>query len=288
VLIRIKPKIRKSEEPPKDKIEILDFSKAAIQRAVSAEITQHPVTIYSGVGALISGLYMALINFSPGSFLLCIGLSLFCAASFVFNKSFLQQNYEMKYVEKLRESMRILRERAVHKLEQDLRRFECPEGVEQIDSLREKYESLVSVIERKVPEEGLVHSRFLGMAEQVYKNGLDNLQQVVVCLDSISPIDPKTVERKIRELKARVGVNPSLQKSIDLLSNTLEMRKSRILEVENLLSENITAMAQLDQTAMEISQMDFAKDKQATIDLENTLVELVHLRKTFKDYKIDS
>ena len=81
-----KKKTRKGKDKEENLPAVIDFSTSAVQKAVSTEINQHPLTVYSGFAALGLGLYMSL--FGPGSTLFGVGLGLFLmsSGSYVFNR----------------------------------------------------------------------------------------------------------------------------------------------------------------------------------------------------------
>ena len=80
----------------------IDFSSTAVKKAVNAEISQNPVSIYSGLGSVASVLYMVLFGVTSPAFALSLGLLLLSGSSFIFNKFFREEVFEKKYVEKLR------------------------------------------------------------------------------------------------------------------------------------------------------------------------------------------
>jgi len=186
-------------------------------------------------------------------------------------------------VDNLREQIRRNTELAIVHLQKELKKFNCTEGAEQIDLFKDKYESLVSVLQKKLQPGSLVFGRFLGMAEQVYKNGLDNLQQVTANLDSISPINPHEIIRQLEKMQRRAD---SSEAEINALKNTLQKRTERMAEVDRLLRDNVLAMARLDQTAMDISTMETSKERAST-DMEAAMNELVHLTDQFKNFKAE-
>ena len=262
---------------------VIDFSTTAVQKAVSTEINQHPLTVYSGFAALGLGLYMSL--FGPSSALFGFGLGCFLmsSGSYVLNRFFRQEVFQKKHVDNLREQIRRNTELAIVHLQKELKKFNCIEGAKQIDLFKDKYESLVSVLQKKLQPGSLVFGRFLGMAEQVYKNGLDNLQQVTANLDSISPINPHEIIRQLEKMQRRAD---SSEAEINALKNTLQKRTERMAEVDRLLRDNVLAMARLDQTAMDISTMETSKERAST-DMEAAMNELVHLTDQFKNFKAE-
>jgi len=262
---------------------VIDFSTTAVQKAVSTEINQHPLTVYSGFAALGLGLYMSLFGPSSALFGFGLGCLLMSSGSYVFNRFFRQEVFQKNHVENLREQIRRNTELAIVHLQKELKKFNCPEGAKQIDLFKEKYESLVSVLQKKLQPGSLVFGRFLGMAEQVYKNGLDNLQQVTANLDSISPINPHEIIRQLEKMQRRAD---SSEAEINALKNTLQKRTERMAEVDRLLRDNVLAMARLDQTAMDISTMETSKERAST-DMEAAMNELVHLTDQFKNFKAE-
>ena len=262
----------------------IDFSSTAVKKAVNAEISQNPVSIYSGLGSVASVLYMVLFGVTSPAFALSLGLLLLSGSSFIFNKFFREEVFEKKYVEKLRYELQANAQEMLDGLRNELKSFNCEEGAKQIDALKEKFESMVSVLNKKLNPGSLVYNRFMGMAEQVYHNGLDNLKQVAAGLDSISPINKIEIDARLKNLEPESQTNPDLQTEMNMLRETLQKREDKMKEVDRLLRQNTIAMAGLDQTAMDISSME-SSGEQAKIEMEDAMNELIRLGKEFKDFK---
>jgi hypothetical protein len=124
----------------------------------------------------------------------------------------------------------------------------------------------------------------MGMAEQVYHNGLDNLRQVAAALDSISPINKDKIKARLKKFEAVSNNKPEQINEINILKQTLQKREDKMNEVEHLLRQNTIAMARLDQTAMDISSME-PSTEEARIKMEDAMDELIRLAKEFKDFK---
>jgi hypothetical protein len=262
----------------------IDFSSTAIKKAVNAEISQNPVSIYSGFGSVASVLYMLLFGFTSPAFALSLGLLLLSGSSFIFNKYFREEVFEKRYVEKLRAELKANAQEMLDGLKKELNNFNCNEGAKQIDELKEKFESMVSVLNKKLTPGSLVYNRFMGMAEQVYHNGLDNLRQVAAGLDSISPINKNDIESRLKKIEPDSQNNPDLLEELNMLKETLQKRENKMNEVDRLLRQNTIAMAGLDQTAMDISSME-SSGEQAKIEMEDAMNELIRLGQEFKDFK---
>jgi hypothetical protein len=142
------------------------------------------------------------------------------------------------------------------------------------------------VLQKKLDPSSLAYSRFLGMAEQVYKNGLDNLQQIVAYLDSISPINVSELKVKLNKLRETNSADQKIIEEKNALSNTLKMRDDRLSTIDILLHENVKAMARLDQTAMEISTIDI-DNKRANTQMEDAMNELLYLADQFRNFKAE-
>lgn len=262
----------------------IDFSSTAIKKAVNTEISQNPLTVFSGFGTMASAVYMALFGLSSPIFALTLGLFLLSGSSFVFNKFFREEIFEKRYVEKLRADLQAYAKQMLEGLRKELMSYDCEEGAKQIDDLKEKFESMVSVLNKKLNPGSLVYSRFMGMAEQVYHNGLDNLRQVAAALDSISPINKDKIKARLKKFEAVSNNKPEQINEINILKQTLQKREDKMNEVEHLLRQNTIAMARLDQTAMDISSME-PSTEEARIKMEDAMDELIRLAKEFKDFK---
>ena len=277
-----KKKSHRSKAPPKETVpEVIDFSSVAIKKAVISQILQNPVTLYSGSGSLLSLLWMAAFGFSVVPFFFLTGLSAISTGSLIVNKFFRQDEFELKHVQMLRKALDEQAERAIVNLKEDLTTFKCEEGdeadeaVRQVDVIKRKYESLVSVLQRKLKPGELAYDRFLGMAAAIYKSVLDNLRDIAACIDSVDEIDPDRIRSEIKRSN-----NSSKKKSA--LEETLQLRESQMSKVRELLEQNTIAMTSLDKTSADISKI---KVTGGVIDMETAMEELVRLGKLLRNFK---
>lgn len=224
----------------------IDLSPKAVERAVVGEVWQKPYTVWPAVLGVIGVGVGAVMESALG---LGVGLVLavFGVGSGVVNHFFRHEIFAGKYFDQLHALMRTQAEHRLRTLERDLRSFKSEEGLGQLEELKRKYESFLSVLGRQFePNERTFH-QYRGTAEQVYLAVLDNLQKVVVLLDSVSEIGAASPKRRLRE---------------EVLS-----------EVRQLLEQNEQAVHQLDVTATEVARIK-TRTGYAKTDLEKARLEL--------------
>lgn len=191
----------------------------------------------------------------------------------------------MKHIRNLRKILDEHTQRALKDLKKELLDHTCPEGAQQIDKFREKFESLDELLREKLDEGELTFSRYLGIAKQVYFSGIDNLQDIVAALKSISAIDPKHIKNQLERLQKIKEPDESVLQEIKNLEIRQKLRQDQLNKVKQLLSQNEMAMTQLDKTTVAVAEMDTIKG-QAEVDMETAMAELANITKRAKEYSM--
>ncbi len=256
-----------------------------MQKAILAETIQHPMTIYPAGISLISLLYMVLINSNPVSFAICFGTGLFSLGSWVFNFFIRGEDFEIKYIRNLRKALDKHTQRALKDLKKELLDNACSEGAQQIDKLREKFEILDELLRGKLDEGELTYCRYIGIAQQVYFSGIDNLQDISESLKSIRAIDPDHIKNQLEKLQKIKTPDESVLQGIKDLEIRQKLREDQLNKVKQLLRQNEMAMTQLDKTTIAIAEMDTVKG-QADVDMETAMAELSNITERAKEYSI--
>ena len=122
------------------------------------------------------------------------------------------------------------------------------------------------------PQE-MTFARYLGMTEQVFLAGLDNLGRIADTLKGLSAIAVKHAERRLREL-AGDGVDSAAQdRESASLSERLKLVERQRARVDALLAENEGAMTQIDHVMAAIADLDTSASH-ATMTMESAMQEL--------------
>ena len=263
-----------------------DFSPAAIRRALKRYARNHWTVRYSGALLLISILAGGLFGFSEVVFYTIVGtLGLGCL-SWVYHYYIQAGNFELRYVERLQSAIQEQTERKRKRLQQDLMDHGCSDGAEQFDKLQAKFDSMVELLADKLDPSELTYNRYLGIAQEVFLSGVDNLAMAVSALKSISEIDVDYINEHLQHFRASADHgDPEVQKEIEVLETRLQVRQKQLDKVKHLLLENEQAMTQLDETTVAIADMDTGQSE-AEIDMENSMAALTEITERAHRYSV--
>jgi hypothetical protein len=256
---------------------VRDFSPAAIRQALKRYSRDHWSTRYSAVLLLLSILAGGLFGFSELVFYGIVATLGAGCLSWVYNYYIQAGNFEYRYVEQLQRAIQEQTEHTRERLKQDLIDHECPDGAEQLDKLQAKFDSLVELLADKLDTSELTYNRYLGIAQEVFLSGIDNLAAVVSVLKSISEIDVEYISEHLKQLRSSADPEAlEVQEEIKTLETRLQMRQEQLNKIKHLLLENEEAMTQLDETTVAIADMDTGQGE-AEIDMENSMKALAEI-----------
>ena len=257
------------------------FSKKAIDKAIIKSTTRHPSVLYPAAVGVLGGLAAILIE--PSLLLLGvagvgIGLS---ALGWSINFGLRKEKFANNYVQEIHDAMETKRREKSDNLEKSLRDIGSRDGADQFLRVKEKFETLSMMLDTKLNQGELTHSRYLGMAEKLYLATLDNLDNVVNTLRSIQSIDVGFITKKID--KMRKAPDRYEAREVDALTKRKSLYEEQKDKVQKLLTINEEAMTQLDLTVAAIADMK-TKKGQATIDIDTAMNELEKLATRAQKY----
>lgn len=261
----------------------LDFSPRAIRQEVTKETLQKPYVLYPVAAAILGGLASVLLGPSLLFSSLIIGGSLVGMGSWLIDSTIRKETHAAKHLGRLR---RILAERvneSIHNLKQDLARVNSEEGLRQLTRLQAKYSTFQELLRRKLNKNELTYDRYLGMTEQVYLAGLDNLNSIAGIMKSISAMDRKHIEKRTRELNALTSPSGAEKKELAALQARHQLWVEQQRKIRTLLSQNEEAMTTMDRLMAALAEMDPGFSR-ATMDMETAMQELERLTIRTKDY----
>lgn len=264
---------------------VQDFSPAAIKKALKRYARDQWATRYSAVLLLLSVLAGGLFGFSEFIFFSIVGTLSAGCLSWVYNYYIQAGNFELRYVEKLRRALKQQTDLKRQRLKQDLIDVGCQDGARQLDQFRNKFDSLVELLADKLNTGELTYSRYYGIAQEVLLSGIDNLAAIVSALKSISEIDVKYIERRVRKLRENRNDDSEVTKEMAALEERLAVRQQQIDKVKRLLLENEQAMTQIDKTTAAIADMDTVRGE-AEVDMENSMSALVEITERAQHYSL--
>lgn len=137
----------------------------------------------------------------------------------------------------------------------ELDAIEDPQPAEQLAALRQKRQSLVKVLERRLDAGEITYARYLATSQQVYNSALHNLREVAVAHESISSIDETYIQRRLAELDIDDGDDASSDRERSTLQQRYDLRQTQRRKIARLLAQNESALTALDRTATALADV---------------------------------
>lgn len=254
-----------------------DLSKGAVDKAVLAGALQHPAVVYPAAGAVLGGLGAAVLTASPflvagaivggGVALVSLGVN------YLFRRDF----FAARYLEAAHRNLVAYREALLHDLEKDLAAVKAKEAMAQLDRFGEKMKTFEDVLDDKLDRKELTFARFMGIAEEVYLSGLDNLRQVASARKSAGGVDENYIRGRIKALKSGQGeLSKAKKDELMGLEKQLEAAAKHSATVEELLAQNEQALAQMDLALAAITEMKTGS-AHSSVGMETAMSDLQHI-----------
>lgn len=236
----------------KSVIDLTKMTPEAIKSNVLNATITNPMSIYPMCGGMLLIAFWFIFN-ATWIFTLIGGLAVFGGIGlFLYNYFGRFYYYQANYFAKLRRDNERVAKKKLRVVQQYLGERGWEQGAAQVDKLQAKMESFERVLDKKFETGEMAHARYHGIAEQVYMNALETLEQVVIELEAIDSIDPDYIEGRIEELEQKTGT-PSEVMERDSLIERYELRQSGLERAELLLAQNERAMTGLDVVASDIA-----------------------------------
>lgn len=258
-----------------------DISPGTIKKAVISTSLQKPLTVYPAtVGAL--GVFYALL-FGTNIFALVAmiaggGFTLF---NWVYEYYVKGDKHANQFVTLYRRELEKRRIEALKHLEDELSEIHNEQAVNQVLLFRRKYDNFQSILDRKLDSTELTYNRYLSIAEQVFLNGLDNLENAAIALKSISTINVDRINKDIQQLNQDQSKDNEAR--IIELNARIALHQTQLNRVSELLLTNEKALTQLDQVAAKLANID-TRQNHAHVDMEDAMDELHRLIERAEGY----
>lgn len=260
-----------------------DFSAGAISRAVVARTAQKPYVLYPLAVGLLGGLAVAVLGPStlfvvPAVLGAVIGLG-----GWALDATLRRERHAGDYLRQLQRLLAGQVDAGIQTLERDLAEVGSTQGLNQLDRLRGKYTAFEQLLRRKLNPDELTYSRYLGITEQVFLAGLDNLKRVADTSKGMSAIDENHVLGRIEQLRTLAQPSVMEAREIEALETRLALFHRQAERTQDWLSQNEAAMTQIDQIMAAIVEMD-TSEPHATMDMESAMQELRRLAERAQSY----
>lgn len=263
------------------KITAADFSRGSLRKAIRRQVWTQGISTYPVAIGLGLGVSFSLFN---STWLLAalsgsLGLAaLAWAINFIGRKNVLS----VRHLKELRKRLKLEREQRLKAIARELKELDCTAGSDQMANLKAKYDTFVAVVDDKFNPSEITYGRYLGIAEQIYLAGIDNLQQVVIALKSTRSIDRDYVEQQLKHLDEN-GVE---NKDVDYqaLRDRIQLLEDTASHVDALLVENEKAMTQLVQTGADLAKVRI-NPGEAKMEMDQAMTELSYLAESMEAHR---
>lgn len=256
-----------------DQRKLDDFSPQSVARAVFRQTLQKPHVLYptavgllGGLAALVLGPSMLFI--APAAAGLGLGFG-----GWILDYGLRRDKHAADYIKRLQEALAGRVEESIARLRADLKGMDFSPGLAQMDELQSKFRALEGMLRRKLNPTELTFGRYMGMTEQVFLAGLDNLGRIADTLKGLSTIDVRQIKTRLHDL-AMDGIESRAQdQEIATLNERLGLRERQRDLIDRLLAQNETAMTQIDLVMAAIANLDTSA-VHATMTMESAMQEL--------------
>lgn len=266
---------------------LADFSPGAVKKAVTRQTLQKPYVLYPGaIGAL--GIAGSLLIGPLSMFVVpaIVGTAISVGA-WLFDSTVRREHHARNYLSSMHTLLVGQLRQTIENLGRDFEELDYPRGNEQLDRLTGKFDTFRQMLERKLDPHELTHGRYLGMTEQVFLAGLDNLKRAANLLQSVSAIDHRRLAERIEALHREDGSDDFKQRELRALESRMVLFDEQIQKAERLLTENEEALTEIDRIMAAIADMNTEKGH-ASVDMETAMQELKRLAGRAGEYnKID-
>ncbi len=260
-----------------------DFSPQAVSRAVLKASVNSPLVLYPLTLGMLGGLATLLLSPTP-LFIIAAGIGgAFGIGSWLVNNTLRRETFAGAYLRRMHQLLEGQVEQSISHLGGELKQLDEERGLGQLKRLRQKYEAFQSLLQRKLDPSELTYSRYLGMTEQVFLAGLDNLNRVTNILQGVRVIDADHIRSRLLELDQAGQRSTVQEQEYQALSERLQLRQTQLEKTETLLMQNEAAMTQMDRIMAAIAEMDTTRGR-ATMDMESAMQELQRLASRAQEY----
>jgi hypothetical protein len=261
-----------------------DLTQSSLTRALFRNSAGHWTVRYLPSLLLGGVLFGILFGFSYPLFLVILSIVGISTITFIFNYYFRGDKFKKQYALDLLKKLEKQTEKKLLNLKENLLHYRNNQGAKQLEQFKQKFETLVDILKSKFDESQLTFNRYYSIAQEVYLSGIDNLNDVVIALKTLESIDVNYINERIRSIGNKDEENMALKKEKDALLRSLQSHKQQEEKIEGLMAQNEQALTQIDEATIAISEISRTKDREAQIDMENSMKALADMAQRSKLY----
>ncbi len=264
----------------------MEFDTKAIKPAKIRQETlktslQQPVTLYPALIGFLGGVGVALFGGSILTLGALVGGVLVAGSGWAWEYFGRGSRHANRYLEAYRKRLEAQRLEAITRLRQEFALLGMPDGGQQLGLFEKKFSTFNQVLNRKLEATELTFNRYLATAEQVYLNGLDNLEKAALALRSIAGIDHQQLQDKLASLAQAQDAHSV--KTAEQLQERWRIYQEQQARARALFTQNEQALTRLDQVSTQLANADL-RSGQAAMDMDQAMQELTRLIETTQQY----
>lgn len=260
-----------------------DLSPDAVSRAVLARSLQQPHVLYPAAVGVLGGLAAALLGPSLVFVGPAVAGALLGAGGWALDYGLRRDKHAAEYLRKLHESLANRVTTTISELTREFEGLRFEPGLQQLASLQQRFSAFEELLRRKLDPAEMTYGRYIGMTEQVYLAGLDNLRRIADAQKGLQAIDVGKVQQRILDLDGDGIDSPSQDRETEALQQRLALREQRQEQVFAWLAENQQAITRIDHAMAAISDMNTA-ESHAGMRMEEAMQELSRLAERASEY----
>lgn len=272
------------EEHGASKRSLPDFSRRSITKQVAAATAQKPYVLYPLAAGLLGGLSALLLGTPLLPALVGGGIGI---AAWILDNTLRREHHANDYVHKLHELLALRTQASLTSLQAELEEVGEVAGRDQLQRLKRKYEAFDNLLRRKLNPAELTFGRYLGMAEQLYLGGLDNLASIANIRRGLNVINVAHIEQRAEHLASDGHIDEVGRQELEALSRRKALMERQAASITALLAQNEVAMTKLDEVMAAIASLNLG-DRRASMDIEQAMLELESLARRSSEYEVKS
>jgi len=270
-----------AKSPPNNRA-LPDFSRRAIRRQVATVTAQKPYVLYPLAVGLLGGLSALLLGTPLLPALVGGGIGI---AAWILDNTLRREHHANNYVNKLHDILAHRTRASLASLQAELDELGEAEGFDQLQRLTQKYETFENLLRRKLNPAELTFGRYLGMAEQLYLGGLDNLNTIANIRRGLNAINASYIDQRTDHIASDGRIDETEQQEFEALSRRKALLEQQSAHLVGLLAQNESALTKLDEVMASIATLNLG-DRRASMDIEQAMLELEELARRSADYEV--
>lgn len=257
-----------------------EITPQSIRREIVVQATQAPTVLYPAVAAVLGAFSGALFGMPTVALIVAGASGVAAVGALAYQLAAKGDDHARAFVLAAERRMESKRAAMLAELREDLALLRMKTATEQLDQFERRFRAFRDVLEDRFKPSELTFARYLGVAEQVFLSGLDNVRNAVITRKSIEAIDEKVLRERLRSLE-QADTTAAIER--EALQMRLKVFESSVKDVADLLVQNEQALTLLDQVTHRLASTKTERGM-ADSDLESAMAELQRMGARLSEY----